>query len=82
MFRQSIEVAAEPGVLFDLTQDYERRLDWDPVLREARLLGGADRPGVGVRAWCMARNGFGMETTYVSFNPPKTVAVKISYMVQ
>ena len=42
MFRQSIEVAAEPGVLFDLTQDYAHRLDWDPFLKEARLLGGAE----------------------------------------
>lgn len=75
MFRQTIEVAAEPGLLFDLTQDYTHRLDWDPFLKEARLLGGVDRPGVGVRAWCVARNGLGMETEYVSFNPPGACAV-------
>jgi ribosome-associated toxin RatA of RatAB toxin-antitoxin module len=78
MLRQSIEVAAEPGVLFDLTQDYPHRLDWDPFLKEARLLGGAERPGVGVRAWCVARNGFGMETKYVSFNPPGACAVEMT----
>ena len=78
MFRQSIEVAAEPGVLFDLTQDYTHRLDWDPFLKEARLLGGAERPGVGVRAWCVARNGLGMETRYVSFNPPGACAVEMT----
>ena len=73
MFRQTIEVAAEPGMLFDLTQDYARRLDWDPFLKEARLLGGSDRTEVGVRAWCVAWNGLGMETRYVSFNPPGPV---------
>lgn len=78
MFRQSIEVAAEPGVLFDLTQDYSRRLDWDPFLREARLVGGAETPGVGVRAWCVARIGLGMETQYVSFNPPGACAVEMT----
>src|SRR5438874_1899125 len=78
MFRQSIEVAAEPVVLFDLTQDYGQRLDWDPFLKGARLRGGADRPGVGVRAWCVARNGFGMETRYVSFNPPGACAVEMT----
>ncbi len=78
MFRQSIEVAAEPGVLFDLTQDYSHRLDWDPFLKEARLVGGAESPGVGVRAWCVARNGLGMETEYVSFNPPGACAVEMT----
>ena len=78
MFRQSIEVAAEPAVLFDLTQDYTHRLDWDPFLREARLIDGAESPGVGVRAWCVARNGLGMETRYVSFNPPGACAVEMT----
>jgi ribosome-associated toxin RatA of RatAB toxin-antitoxin module len=77
MFRQSIEVAADPSVLFDLTQDYTHRLDWDPFLKEARLLGKAEKPGLGVRAWCVARNGLGMETRYVSFNPPGACAVEM-----
>src|SRR3954451_9637980 len=78
MFWQSIEVAAEPTVLFDLTQDYKNRLDWDPFLKEAKLLDGAERPGVGVRAWCVARNRLGMETRYVSFNPPGACAVEMT----
>lgn len=78
MFRQSIEVAAEPAVLFDLTQDYTHRLDWDPFLKEASLLDGADKPGVGVRAWCVAHSGLGMETRYVSFNPPGACAVEMT----
>jgi ribosome-associated toxin RatA of RatAB toxin-antitoxin module len=78
MFRQSIEVAAEPDVLFGITQDYDNRLNWDPFLKEARLLDGAEGPGVGVRAWCVARNGFGMETEYISFNPPGACAVEMT----
>ena len=78
MIRQSIDVAAEPAVLFDLTQDYTQRVDWDPFLEKATLLDGAERPGVGVRAWCVAHNGFGMETRYVSFNPPGACAVEMT----
>jgi ribosome-associated toxin RatA of RatAB toxin-antitoxin module len=77
-FEQSIEINAPRSFLFDLTQDYSRRLDWDPFLKEARLVGGADKPGVGVRAWCVAKTGMGMETEYVSFNPPERTAVRMT----
>lgn len=78
MIRRSIDVAADSEVVFDLTQDYARRLDWDPFLKEARLAGGAEAPGVGVRAWCVARNGLGMETEYVSFRRPRACAVAMT----
>jgi ribosome-associated toxin RatA of RatAB toxin-antitoxin module len=75
-FERSIEIAALPEELFDLTQDYERRLLWDPFLKVAELHG--DAPNVGVRAWCVAWHGLGMETEYVSFNRPHTTAVKMT----
>jgi hypothetical protein len=77
-FEQSIVIAASPGALFALTQDYGRRLEWDPFLRSAELRGGAAAPGVGVRAYCVAYSGLGMETEYVSFNPPRACAVKMT----
>ncbi len=77
-FEQSVEIAAPPGELFALTQDYGRRLEWDPFLKSAELLGGATAAGVGVRAWCVAHGGRGMETEYVSFNPPRACAVKMT----
>jgi ribosome-associated toxin RatA of RatAB toxin-antitoxin module len=77
-FEQAVEFNATPEALFRLTQDYNHRLDWDPFLKEARLVGGARESGIGVRAWCVAKSGLGMETEYVSFNPPKTVAVKMT----
>lgn len=77
-FERSIEINASRAALFDLTQDYSRRLDWDPFLKEARLVGGADKPGVGVRAWCVANTGMGMETEYVTFDPPERTAIKMT----
>jgi ribosome-associated toxin RatA of RatAB toxin-antitoxin module len=77
-FEQSIEIRANAMTLFRLTQDYDHRLDWDPFLKEARLVGGAKEAGMGARAWCVAKNGLGMETEYVSFNAPKVVAMKMT----
>jgi hypothetical protein len=77
-FEQSIVIAASPGALFALTQDYGRRLEWDPFLKSAQVLGGIREAGVGVRAYCVAHSGVGMETEYVSFNPPRICAVKMT----
>jgi hypothetical protein len=40
-FEQWIVIAAAPGELFALTQDYGRRLEWYLFLKSAELLGGA-----------------------------------------
>jgi hypothetical protein len=71
-------LTAPPDVVFALTQDYARRLIWDPFLSRAELLGGATTPAVGVRAWCVAKGGIGMETEYVTFAPPRLAAVKMT----
>jgi ribosome-associated toxin RatA of RatAB toxin-antitoxin module len=77
-FEHTAVVDGSPGEVFALTQDYARRLNWDPFLRVAVLLDGATEPEVGVRAWCVARSGIGMETQYVSFAPPRIAAVKMT----
>jgi len=76
---ESIEIAASPEKVFDLIHDYDRRLQWDPFLKEARLL-GAERAAVGVTSRCTARNhlgGIAMDTVYVSFERPNVAAVKM-----
>jgi ribosome-associated toxin RatA of RatAB toxin-antitoxin module len=77
-FEHTAVVDGSPDTVFSVTQDYARRLTWDPFLRRAELLGGASTPAVGVRAWCVARWGMGMETEYVSYFPPRVVAVKMT----
>ena len=76
-FERSTVVAAPRAALFDLMQDYDRRLWWDPFLSEARLV-DATQAGVGVRAWCVDQAGRGMETQYVSFDRPQRVAVRMT----
>jgi hypothetical protein len=77
-FEHAAWVAAPPDLVFGLTQDYALRLTWDPFLSSAELLGGALTPAVGVRAWCVAKGGIGMETEYVTFTPPRLAAVKMT----
>ncbi|RYD90035.1 MAG: SRPBCC family protein [Sphingobacteriales bacterium] len=77
-FSESIHIACTPEAAFDLTQDYDQRLAWDTFLIEARLVGGATEAGAGIRSWCVAHNGMGMETEYVSFRRPKVAAVKMT----
>jgi ribosome-associated toxin RatA of RatAB toxin-antitoxin module len=77
-FYYSIEIHANRNALFDLTQDYNRRLEWDPFLKVACLQDGAKAAGLGARAWCVAKNGLGMETEYITFNPPCATAVKMT----
>jgi ribosome-associated toxin RatA of RatAB toxin-antitoxin module len=74
---RAIDIPAPVEWLFDLTQDYARRLDWDPFLVKAELHG--EHADVGVRAWCVSRlPRWGMETEYVTFQRPKVVAVKMT----
>ena len=77
-FEHSISICASAAHLFALTQDYPRRLKWDPFLKEAFLLDGATEAAVGVRANCVAKSGLAMETEYVSFNSPGVTAVKMT----
>lgn len=72
---ESIIINAQAEIIFDLTQDYTKRLLWDTFLKKAELL-GRNEACVGAKAWCVSKHGLGMETEYVSFNRPKVTAVK------
>lgn len=77
-FSESIEILGTPEFLFDYTQDYSNRLKWDTFLTEAYLLDNVTQADKGVKAWCVSKNGLGMETQYVSFNRPKVTAIKMT----
>ena len=77
-FSESIEINDGAALIFDYTQDYRNRLKWDTFLIEAYLLNGETKADKGVKAWCVAKNGMGMETEYVSFNRPKVAAIKMT----
>ena len=75
-----IEIAAPAQTVFDLVHDYRRRLDWDSMLCEARLLDGATVAAKGVRSRCVGDwkcFWLPIEATYVSFQTGKVAAVKM-----
>ncbi len=76
-FSEKIIINRNPVLVFDYTQDYKTRLYWDTFLKKADLIEGATHAEKGVKAYCMAKNGIGMITEYVSFNPPKATAIKM-----
>jgi ribosome-associated toxin RatA of RatAB toxin-antitoxin module len=76
-FSEKVLVNSDSAFVFGYTQDYNNRLLWDTFLVKAELLDGAEKAGVGVKAWCVAHNGLGMETEYVSFSRPKATAIKM-----
>jgi hypothetical protein len=66
--------------VFDVVHDYSRRLEWDTLLQAAYLEGG-DRADIGVVAVCVGKTalmGLEIRTAYVSFQPGKVAAVKLS----
>ena len=75
--RAAIEIAQAQEVVFDLTQNYAKRLEWDPYLSEAYLMKNATEPAVGVDAYCKNRNGSVMVSRYISFNRPSVAAVSM-----
>jgi ribosome-associated toxin RatA of RatAB toxin-antitoxin module len=77
-FSEKIKINGTQEIIFDYTQDYNNRLNWDTFLKKAELIDGATDANKGVKAFCVARNGMGMETEYVTFNRPKVTAIKMT----
>jgi len=69
-----------PEDVFDLLHDYDRRLEWDTLLRKAELIGGATKAGIGVCSVCTGKwlvGGMAMETEYITFERGVVAAVKL-----
>jgi len=77
-FTERIVINENAQLIFDYTQDYNNRLVWDTFLKRAELIGGATKADKGVKAYCVAHNGLGMETEYVTFSRPKVTAIKMT----
>lgn len=63
--------------VFDLSQSYELRLDWDPFVRSQRPLDGADTAAKGVRTETISRHRLRMVTEYLTFRRPTLVGTKM-----
>ncbi len=76
-----VDVNAPCAVVFDMLHDYTLRLDWDTMLSEARLLGGASTAAKGVRSLCVGTwrgAHLPMETEYITFQRGIVAAVRLT----
>lgn len=70
----------DSATVFALLHDYSRRLEWDTLLREARLTQGHTVSAAGATALCVGKPLFGLigiETRYVTFTPGVVAAVQM-----
>ena len=72
-----LEIHAPQQAVFDLAQDYDARLDWDPFLSRIVFRDGATEAAVGVKVWVRAKNGLSMEVVYVTYDRPRSTAMKM-----
>jgi hypothetical protein len=66
--------------VFRLLHDYDRRLEWDTLLRAARIGDGFAAAQLHATSVCTGRwllAGISLVTEYVSFDPPRLAAVKM-----
>lgn len=77
-FSETILIEERREFVFDYAQDYSRRLIWDTFLKRADLMDGVTNADKGVKAYCVAKNGLGMVTEYVTYNRPKVTAIKMT----
>lgn len=77
LIKHEFEVRASAKYLFDLTQDYTLRTEWDTLTTEAYLLNDAKVAALGVQARCIGGNGLAMDIEYMSYKPNEVAAVKM-----
>lgn len=66
--------------VFELLHDYDRRLEWDTLLRRAELTRGHTVAAKGATSLCVGRpcfGVFGLETRYVTFRAGEIAAVEL-----
>jgi hypothetical protein len=74
------EMPCSSADVFSLLHDYSRRLEWDTLLREARLTRGCTIAQKGATSLCIGKHlggCIGIETKYLTFKPGEVAAVEM-----
>lgn len=72
-----VVIAASPGHVYQVSQDYSVRYEWDPFPEKIELLHGATAIERGVRVFVRAKSGLRMEVEFVQVSPV-TTAIKMT----
>ncbi len=63
--------------LFTLSEDYKKRLQWDPFMKEMEFLDGSSVMGKNVKTVTTAYNGMKMETVFIAHQRPEVIAMQM-----
>lgn len=63
--------------IFNLSQNFELRSEWDPFLTEVKYLNNATESAKGVQVKVKARNHLSMIFEYIFLNNPKSTAIQM-----
>lgn len=70
-----LTINAPPAAVYQASQDYSVRYQWDPFPEKIELLEGATEVGIGVRTRVIAKSGLSMVVEFVQVAPPTTAAI-------
>lgn len=76
----TLSMGSPSRLAFELLHDYSRRLEWDPLLSEARLTRGCTKAAKGATSLCVSKVRFGrigIETRYITYSPYSIAAVEM-----
>ncbi|OZG72190.1 hypothetical protein BTA51_17745 [Hahella sp. CCB-MM4] len=73
-----LTINAKPDLIYQVSQDYSVRYQWDPFPEKIELLDGATLIEKGTKAFVQAKNGLKMEVVFVQVDPPTTAAIKMT----
>lgn len=70
-----VTIKAPIELVYQVSQDYSVRYEWDPFPEKISLLDGAEKIEKGMRVAVTAKNGLSMEVEFVQVLPPTTAAI-------
>ena len=73
-----ITIQAPIERVYQVSQDYSVRYEWDAFPEKIALLNGATQIEKGVCVAVKAKNGLTMEVEFVQVKPPHTAAIKMT----
>jgi hypothetical protein len=63
-------IQASPQVVYDASQDYERRYEWDPLPERIEFVDGSHTVEVGSRVRVIAKSRICIDVEFIQVSPP------------
>ena len=71
------EIQAPLEKVYEISQDYAQRYEWDPFPEKIEFLEGATEVALGVKVNVIAKSGLQMVVQFIQVKPPELAAIKM-----